>query len=193
MESVKNIRNRITKNKKHKVLTILSIVCAIASIILGVLIYMKKDENGTFLKNNFNVNVNFSNVNNNIDKFVSSLFSFNLLTGNSNANDQMVQGNNLYYRAEEQDHHFYSENNEIAMLNHGVVYYVGEEEDGTYSILVEYNNDVIAAYYNVLQPLVKTYDVLKVGDTIGYYQDSFKALFKHNDKLISYEDVLLIK
>ena len=192
MESIKNIRNRINKNNKKHVLTILSVICAMLSIILGVLIYMKKDENGVFLKNNFNVNMNFTNVNNNIDKFINSLFSFSFLNGNINKSDQMVSGNNFYYHVEDLNHQFFSENNEIAMLDHGVVYFVGEEEDGTYSILVEYNNDVIAAYYNVLQPQVKTYDVLKVGDTIGYYQDSFKALFKYNDKLISYEDVLLI-
>ena len=63
MESIKNIRNRINKNNKKHVLTILSVICAMLSIILGVLIYMKKDENGVFLKNNFNVNMNFTNVN----------------------------------------------------------------------------------------------------------------------------------
>ena len=53
MEKVEDIRNRIKKDKKNKVFKILSVVCGLLSLLLGVLIYMKKDQEASFLKNNF--------------------------------------------------------------------------------------------------------------------------------------------
>lgn len=48
MESVKGIRKRLNKSKKRWVLNVLSGVFAVLAVLLGVLIYMKKDQNATF-------------------------------------------------------------------------------------------------------------------------------------------------
>ena len=84
MEQVETIRNRINKKeKKSKLLSFLSFFMAFLSIILGIMIYMKKDENGTFLNENFNVSVNFENFNSKVNKTINNLFKFEFETSTS--------------------------------------------------------------------------------------------------------------
>ena len=184
MENVKSIRSRINKSKKKIIFNVLSAICAVLSIVLGVLIYMKKDENATFLKNNFNINANFANTNNKISSYLDSLFTFRL----TNNKTQPVASVVNYLHASEENY-FTCESNQIPALDAGIVYYVHQEENSLYSILVEYQNDIVAAYYNVQNPIVKVYDQIKKGDYIASYETSFKALFKKNGKLTNYDSL----
>lgn len=182
MEKVNSVRRRINKNKKNLIFNVLSVICGVLSIVLGVLIYMKKDENASFLKNNFNVDTNFVDTNTKIDSFLNSIFTFRLTSSKA----QSVATNVTYLQME--DKNFFScEGNQIPALDNGIVYYVHQEEDTSYTVLVEYQNDILVGYYNVSQPLVKVYDQIKKGDYIASYENSFKALFKQNGKLTTYD------
>lgn len=186
MESVKGIRKRLNKSKKRWVLNVLSGVFAVLAVLLGVLIYMKKDQNATFLKNNFNINADFTGINASIDKALGSLFTFKLATGNQT---QTVSGSVQYLQGDG-DGEFSCEGSQIPALSAGVVYFVGMEDDGTYSLLVEYDNTLLVAYYRVSDPLVKTYDQVRKGDYLASYQGSFKALFKKDGRLLTYEEAM---
>ncbi len=186
MESVKGIRKRLNRSKKIWVLNILSGVFAVLAVLLGVLIYMKKDQNATFLKNNFNINADFTGINADIDKVLGSLFTFKLATGSQT---QTVSGS-VQYLQSAGENEFSCEGSQIPALSAGVVYFVGSEDDGTYSLLVEYDNTLLVAYYRVENPLVKTYDQIKKGDYLASYQGSFKALFKKDGKLLTYEEAM---
>ena len=170
MENVNTIRKRLNSNRKNRILKYLSIIYGIIAIILGLLIYMKKDENATFLKNNFNIDASFKNANADIDNFLNSFFTFRF--GSTN-NSQMVNGNVVYLEAN--DNYFYCE---------GTL-----EKDKSYTILVEYNNNLLVAYYQVYDPLVKVYDQVTKVDYLASYNETFKALFKKDGKLIKYSEI----
>lgn len=184
MEKVEDIRNRIKKDKKNKVFKILSVVCGLLSLLLGVLIYMKKDQEASFLKNNFGINANFTKVNENVDNVLDSLFTFR-----TNSSGVKSVNSNVIYLKSDEDDYFYCEGSQIPSLDYGVVYLVKKELDDSYSLLVEYQNSLLVAYYNVFDPLVKTYDQVKKGDYLCSYNQTFKALFKQNGKMIDYSDI----
>ena len=184
METANQIRNRLTNEKKSNVLKFFSLIFGIIAIVLGVLIYMKKDENATFLKENFNVETSFKDTNTKIDAFLASLFTFKNVTNK----DQLVN-QNVIYLPSEQSSYFTCEGELIPSLSDGIVYQVSLEEDNSYTILVEYDNSLIVCYYQVYEPLVKVYDQIKKGDYIASYNTEFKALFKRNGKLITYEQI----
>lgn len=184
MKQINRIRQRLKLKKRSKLLSFLSGFLAILSIFLGVLIYMKKDENAIFLKENFNIETSFQNINQKIDSFVVSFFAFEFL----GIKQQMVSNNVLYLKAEE-DNYYYCESNLIPSLSNGIVYQVTREEDSSYTLLIEYDNELMVAYYFTYEPLVKTYDQIKKGDYISSYVNSFKALFKKNGKIVDYSEI----
>ena len=100
----------------------------------------------------------------------------------------MVSNNVLYLKAEE-DNYYYCESNLIPSLSNGIVYQVTREEDSSYTLLIEYDNELMVAYYFTYEPLVKTYDQIKKGDYISSYVNSFKALFKKNGKIVDYSEI----
>ena len=187
MMNIKQIRNRINKkDNKGKILSFLSLIMIILSIILGGMIYMKKDENGKFLNENFGISVNFKTFNNKVNSLVNSLFKFEFENGNPS--DQLVSNNVLYIPLE--NNMFISEDTSISMLHDGVILGVYQENEN-YSLLVSYNNGVIASYSSLNEVIVKQYDELSKGDEFASYEDSFKVLFKKDGKLISYNEAIV--
>ena len=184
METANKIRNRLNSEKKNNALKFFSFIFGILAIVLGVLIYMKKDENATFLKENFNVETSFKETNTKIDTFLASLFTFKNMTSNNQSVSQ-----NVIYLPSEQNSYFSCEGELIPSLSNGIVYQVSKEADGSYTILVEYDNELIVCYYEVYDPLVKVYDQVKKGDYLASYSVEFKALFKREGKLITYEQI----
>ena len=186
MEKIKQIRERINKEEKHSsTLSFLQILMVILSIILGVLIYMKKDANGTFLYENFGISVNFDNFNSNVNQKINSLFDFSIF--NKENIDQTVSTPIMYI--EKENNNFYCENQNIKMLNDGTILGV-YDNDGTYSILISYDNEVLASYSNLKEVSVKPYDNLVKGEVFATYIDSFVALFKKDNQIIKYNEAI---
>lgn len=179
MKEVNSIRDHIS-NKNKRLLRFLTIIFSFLLLIISSLIYMKKDENATLLKKYFNVDMDFSSINLKIDSLVGSLFSFL-----PRENASLVNSNIIYLKSDEKDYYF-TENNQIPALENGIIYYVGEEENGTYSVLIDYGDNLYAAYYQVIDVKVKTYDQIKKGDYFCSYLNEFKVLFKKDGKLIDY-------
>lgn len=182
MDIIRKIRNRL--GKKDKVNLFYRISCSILiciSIILGFLIYAKKDEEATFLNENFNINVNFSKMN----SWINDLFNFKKTSNN----EYFPVANNKIYLPIGKDL-YQTDSNEIFMINKGIILGVNQESDASYTLLISYDNGVIASYFNIVTCLVKEYDQLQKGEIIGYYNESFKALFKKGDSLVNYEDAV---
>ena len=148
-------------------------------------LYEKGSERHVFEKQ-FQHQRRFTGINASIDKALGSLFTFKLATGNQT---QTVSGSVQYLQGDG-DSEFSCEGSQIPALSAGVVYFVGMEDDGTYSLLVEYDNTLLVAYYRVSDPLVKTYDQVRKGDYLASYQGSFKALFKKDGRLLTYEEAM---
>ena len=184
MKKINKIRSRIKgTTNKNKVFEVLSIFMICISLFLGFMIYAKKDQNGKFLKENFGISTNFTSFNTKVNSFVNSLFNYDL--NPSKNNDQSVSNHVLYV---ELGNDFYSsESNEVNVINNGVV--LGVFEDNfTYTVLINFDNGVVGCYSNLTDSKVKQYDRLKKGESLGHYEQSFKALFKKDDKIITYNE-----
>ena len=80
-------------------------------------------------------------------------------------------------------------NQNIKMINGGSVLGVYEDE-GKYSALISYDNEVLATYSNLIDVKVKAYDYLNKGEVFATYQESFTALFKKDNQLIKYNEAI---
>lgn len=186
MEKITKIRNRISKTEsKNKILNFFSLIMVILSICLGIMIYAKKDENGAFLKENFGVSYNFSEFNMKANSIINDLFKFDL--SKNDKNDEQV--NNQVTYIELGQNLFSSGSTSIEMMHNGIILGVYKDEY-TYSLLVNYENGVLASYSNLLDVNVKQYDELDKGEVIGSYEESFKVLFKKDNKIISYNEAI---
>lgn len=176
----------LNKRKKIRGVILNAFTClfAVLSIVLGFMIYAKKDENAAFLRENFNVNVDFTEFNENVSRTIDSLFSFGFInkektTPVNSTITYIPLGDNLYK----------SQDNQIMMLDNGIVLGTYKEKDNSYSVIVSYDNGVIASYSGLDRLNVKTYDKLKKSNNIGTYESTFKVLFKKNGKLISINEI----
>ena len=75
------------------------------------------------------------------------------------------------------------------MIDDGIILGSYKEKNDTYSVIVSYENGVVASYSNLSSINVMNYDKLKENDVIGSYYDSFKALFKKDGRLISINEI----
>ena len=166
------------------ILNVFSGIFAILSILLGFLIYAKKDSNARFLKENFNINADFTSLNESISKALNSLFSFGL---QDNKEIETVNANIQYLNLGENNYKTLDKS--VCMIDDGIILGSYKEKNDTYSVIVSYENGVVDSYSNLSSINVMNYDKLKENDVIGSYYDSFKALFKKDGRLISINEI----
>ena len=169
MESIEKIKRRIERQYQKKKTTIwrtLSLLMMIFTMAMGFLIYAKKDENGSFLKEHFNI---FNNQ-------------------NALGNEQTVNGSVAYIN--EGENYFSYETNEVRMLKPGTILFTSSDSEGQI-VIASLDNGVVATYFMLQTIEVKVYDQLKEGDTLGTYNGKFKVLFSKENHLIKYEEAVL--
>lgn len=173
------------KLKKNIILSTFSWFFAILSIILGMMIYAKKDVNAVFLKNNFGIEADFTSFNSKINDALNSVFKFGIF---EKKDDERLVDNKINYISLG-DNYYKTDDQQIYMLDDGIILGAYKEKDDTYSLVVSYSNGVIASYSNLDSIKVKNYDELKKNDPIGGYMDSFKVLLKKDGKLILIDEI----
>lgn len=190
MEELEEIQRRMenpTENKKKRSLAykIMMSMMLIIVLALGFLIYARVDENGSFLNRIFHTEFNFTQLNTKVNRFLDNMFRFNL---KDDTDDLPVSGS-IQYEALE-NNYYRTEDQSVRMLKRGVVSYI-ETKDNQSFIMITYENGVVASYFDLYDPLIKTLDQLKAGDIIANYETQFKVLFQKGKQLISYEEALL--
>ncbi len=192
MESIEKIKRRIERQYQKKKTTIwrtLSLLMMIFTMAMGFLIYAKKDENGSFLKEHFNIETSFVAMNENISSFLNSVFNFNIFNNqNALGNDQTVNGTVAYIN--EGENYFSYETNEVRMLKSGTILFTSFDSEGQI-VIASLDNGVVATYFMLQTIEVKVYDQLKEGDTLGTYNGKFKVLFSKENHLIKYEEAVV--
>lgn len=176
------LENKIETKKRKNVSYRLSMcVMSLFVVLMLLMIYAKKDENGNFLKKTFNIDVNFAKINEKAEQLINKLlvFEFNL----KNDNKEAYVGLNESY-IELDDNQFYNSSNKVYAVFSGVVSYVNET-----TIYIEHDNGVVAKYYNVIEPMVYVYDRVKEYQTIASLNESITILFYKNGKNIRYEEI----
>lgn len=190
VEELEEIQRRMenpTENKKKRSLAykIMMSMMLIIVLALGFLIYARVDENGSILNRIFHTEFNFTQLNTKVNRFLDNMFRFNL---KDDTDDLPVSGG-IQYEALE-NNYYRTEDQSVRMLKRGVVSYI-ETKDNQSFIMITYENGVVASYFDLYDPLIKTLDQLKAGDIIASYETQFKVLFQKGKQLISYEEALL--
>ena len=190
MDEIEEIQKRMEKGetKKAKRSTAYKIMMSfliVLALALGFLIYARVDENGSVLNNIFHSNISFTSFNAKINRFLDNMFRFNL----KDNQDDLPVGGSVTYGALE-DNYYRSEDQSVRMLKRGVVSYMETKNQESF-VMITYENGVVASYYELFDPIVKTLDQLKAGDVIASYETKFKVLFQKGNQLISYEEALL--
>ena len=187
MSELEIIKKRIEsnkENKKSKLYKLTMTLFIILSLGIGFLIYARIDPNASALNKLLNTNYNFNALNSNIDKFINGMFNFNVFDDDS----LEVDGDVMYVQLE--DDYYVYEDNRVVALKDGIVSYV-EQKDGLYFVVVSYPNNVMASYFDIINPIVNVNDHILKKSTIGEYENSFKVVFIKDNKKISYEEAIL--
>lgn len=87
------------------------------------------------------------------------------------------------------DNKFTTDSNEVLSLFDGLVVYVGYE-DGYYSIILSYDNNIQVVFNHVVTCYVELYDRVLKNDTIGVYKTYVTMDFKENNEDITFEEML---
>ncbi|MCH5180424.1 MAG: hypothetical protein J1F32_04380 [Erysipelotrichales bacterium] len=178
MSEINEIRKRINKPNKHNRLYILCIsALLLMAIVMGTMIYAKSNADAKIF------GVPLAEINHKFDSFFGGLFKSNVT---SKDDDQTVGatpkytylGNN-YYQSEDQS---------VPALIDGIVNNVTENDSGYY-VLVSYKNGVTAQYFELTDVIVKVNDNIKTSDSIGIYEEKFKALFMRGNDVIKYAEI----
>ncbi len=191
MNTYEEIKNKIEgKKKTHKILRIIEVFFIILIFVLSFMIYADKDEDGKFFKKYFNIDISFKDFNDKVGLFMSNMLAnFNIFIKDEPSIKEVDAS--IYYQ-KLGNNYFAYESQEIPMLFYGKILSV-EESLNSYNVNVYYKNGINACYYEVINSHVKKGDLLNKGDSLGTYEEKFKAIFAKDNKIISYEEVLLAK
>ena len=180
MDEIEKIRRRITKDKNQRgFLFFTNCFLGVLIIILSSLIYMKKDPQGSFIKKIFNENVSFEKFNEGVNKLFQTLIVYK---GNEvNEVDSKVNyiehGNNYYSTS----------SNNVPSLNDGTIIFIGQENEEV-SLIIQYDNGVIASYFDLYDIRYATFDEVNRNEILGTYIENFRVLFKKGNKLLTLQD-----
>ncbi len=189
MENVEEIKRRMNKEKKvkeHRIMKFFNVIFILMIITLGGLIYCKSDEDGKLIKQIFNQDVSFKELNQTIDNYLNKIFFFKEDNHQSTMN---VSGINLYQSLG--NNMYITSDKTIPTINNGTIKACSYQDDYKYFVVVEYENNVTALYTLIDDIKVKTDDVLLANNVIGIYEGSyFQCIFKKNNEIISYNEAL---
>ncbi len=185
MDDVETIKRRIENpiNKKSSLFKIMITILLITALGIGFLIYARSDPNATLLNNLFGLNINFKQLNENVDNALERMFNFNVI---DNEDDAPVSGNINYINLG--DDLYKSDDQQVKMLKKGLISHI-EKDDNSYFVVVSYKDNIKASYFFLYDLTIKKGDELNKGDPIASYENSFKVIFSKNNKKISYEEV----
>ena len=168
-------------SKPSKFYKISMFILIIMAMFLSVAVYAKKDEKGSFLKENLGVNINFASFN----KVMNNLLNFRVvdtITDDvpvSNVPNYVHMGDDVYVNG----------GSEVTSIDDGVVTYIYNDETG-YLVIVENDSGFRSVYSNLVDVGVKVNDRIYFDSVIGVVEEQVTIVFSKNNEKITYEQVL---
>lgn len=145
----------------------------LVSICMGGLIYAKYNPDGEIF------GISFTTINEKFEDFLA-VFKNDDSASKVDANVKYIHISNNYYKCE---------GNSVLALRNGSVSKVSKDNDN-YFVLIHYDNDVEAYYYDLIDLNVEENKTLNSGVNIASYKKQFKVIFKKNNTLINYEEAI---
>lgn len=179
---------KFTNQKKNKngLLSFLSSIFLLFSIALGVLIYGKNDENGKWLRDNFGIELSFSNVNKNMSSFIDNILSFDVFSF-LNKESMLVSYESSYtYLGNDL---FQKNDSSVTSIGKGVVIYA-DLNNGQNTIIIQHDLGYTATYVGVEDVFVKQYDRIEDKGIIGNSYNDIYIYFSINGEKKTYEEIV---
>ena len=190
----KNLIKRKKSNLKEEALNLskrkslykgVMVVMTIYALFMGFAIYAKKDTNATYFNSIFKTNINFNAFN----ERINNLLDLHIVSDSIKDEDLTVSGSVNYI--ELGDDYYMSDGSLATSIDSGIVSYVNGKDDN-YTVIINYDNGVMATYYDLVEVNVFNNDRVYMGDILGSYNEKVKIVFIRNDEKITYEDVISI-
>lgn len=190
----KNLIKRKKSNLKEEALNLskrkslykgVMVVMTIYALFMGFAIYAKKDTNATYFNSIFKTNINFNEFN----ERINNLLDLHIISDSIKDEDLTVSGSVNYI--ELGDDYYISDGSLATSIDSGIVSYVNGKDDN-YTVIINYDNGVMATYYDLVEVNVFNNDRVYMGDILGSYNEKVKIVFIRNDEKITYEDVISI-
>jgi hypothetical protein len=188
----KNLIKRKKSNLKEEALNLskrkslykgVMVVMTIYALFMGFAIYAKKDTNATYFNSIFKTNINFNEFN----ERINNLLDLHIISDSIKDEDLTVSGSVNYI--ELGDDYYISDGSLATSIDSGIVSYVNGKDDN-YTVIINYDNGVMATYYDLVEVNVFNNDRVYMGDILGSYNEKVKIVFIRNDEKITYEDVI---
>lgn len=187
----RNISNIETtfKNKKEKkhsfFYSLVMSTMVIMSVALGVLIYGKHDENGSFLKEKFNIDIDFTQINQKLSEFLELTVVFSIQNFNPTAKNTSVGAENLFYQLSANT--FYNEKSLIYAFDNGIV-----SKTSNKSLVISYDDGVLVQYLFPCNLKVKPFDRVYNNLVVADYYDTLEMYFYYHGETITYGQAISI-
>lgn len=187
LEEYKNNKNKKDKNYLGNLLTrsLLTVI-----LVFGVLIMVNfdKDLKGKIEKYLFTTNHNFSKFNSLYNKYFANI---------KETSKQSIAVFNEKDKKEKEVTSKYKDgvrkkvlkNEDIKLLNGGVVVFIGEKKGYGNTIIVQQSNGIDAWYGHMGKVNVKLYDYIESNTILGKASDYIYLVFQKDGKFIDYEEI----
>ena len=188
LEEYKNKNNKKNnKNSKKYVTNLLTRSLITIILVFGVLIMVNfdKDFKSDLEKYLFKTNYNFSSIN----KLYNNYFADFLKTSkDSVAVFEEKEKTEDYKKYKDGVAKQIGKNEEIKLLNGGIVVFIGEKEGYGNTVIVQQSNGTDAWYGNIKKVDVKLYDYLEKGETLGKASEKLYLVFQKDGEYLDYKE-----
>lgn len=188
LEEYKNKNNKKNnKNSKKYVTNLLTRSLITIILVFGVLIMVNfdKDFKSDLEKYLFKTNYNFSSIN----KLYNNYFADFLKTSkDSVAVFEEKEKTEDYKKYKDGVVKQIGKNEEIKLLNGGIVVFIGEKEGYGNTVIVQQSNGTDAWYGNIKKVDVKLYDYLEKGESLGKASEKLYLVFQKDGEYLDYKE-----
>lgn len=188
LEEYKNKNNKKNnKNSKKYVTNLLTRSLITIILVFGVLIMVNfdKDFKSDLEKYLFKTNYNFSSIN----KLYNNYFADFIKTSkDSVAVFEEKEKTEDYKKYKDGVVKQIGKNEEIKLLNGGIVVFIGEKEGYGNTVIVQQSNGTDAWYGNIKKVDVKLYDYLEKGETLGKASEKLYLVFQKDGEYLDYKE-----
>jgi hypothetical protein len=165
-------------------------VMVVMSLLLGLLIYARKDEKATFIKEKFGYSLDFTYINNLADGVVKKILDYDIFKGLKGDDSEVVDAIPTYQILS--GNRFTNDDGKTYSISSGKVAYVGEGLQGQKMIIVKTIHNIVITYVGLIDTFVYENDWVDNNDVIASFEGEIMMYFTRQGESLTYEEVVSI-